>query len=295
MKEFRELGLMESINPEMPTSMKIFVSHSSDDAELATILVQLIATALVMKSQDIRCTSVDGYRLPGGSNSDEQLRDEALAAECFLGIISPQSLASAYVLFELGARWGAKRHLVPLLAPGLKPQALKGPLRGLNALSCDSMAEVHQLISELALRLQIQSEPPAAYQRQLEALVYYATTRETPVDPTPVKKQTDGGPRARSSVHHAATSEDDYAASDEIIAQHCEREWPDDFSMREYCVTQQQEAVQKLRQGRPSDIPEDVFHKIRRKCAREWPDDFSMRQYSEEQQIAAYRKLHVRR
>ena len=83
--------------------IKLFISHSSDDTELATLLVQLLATALVMKSQDIRCTSVDGYRLPGGADADEQLRDEAWSAECFLGIISSQSLASAYVLFELGA------------------------------------------------------------------------------------------------------------------------------------------------------------------------------------------------
>jgi TIR domain len=275
--------------------IRVFISHSSEDAELASILVQLITTALVLRSQDIRCTSVDGYRLPGGSDADEQLRDEALAAECFLGIISPQSLASAYVLFELGARWGAKRHLVPLLVPGLKPQALKGPLRGLNALSCGSMAEIHQLISELASRLKVQAESPAVYQRQLEALVYYATTRETPVESLPTEKVGGGGRPAKSSVVYAGNSEDDYAASDEIIAQHCEREWPDDYAMREYCVEQQREAVEKLRQGWPSDMPEEVFRQIRRKCAREWPDDFTMRQYSEEQQIAAYRNLHVRR
>lgn len=275
--------------------IKLFVSHSSEDTELAALLVQLIATALVMRSQDIRCTSVDGYRLPGGSDADQQLRDEILAAECFLGVISPQSLASAYVLFELGARWGAKRHLVPVLAPGLKPQALKGPLRGLNALSCDSMAEVHQLISELAALLNTQIESPAAYQRQLEALVYYATTSEAPVDPVSPQGSVKAGQAARPSATRLRRSEDDYAASDEIIAQHCEREWPDDFAMREYCVNQQRDAVDKLRQGRPSDIPDDVFQQIRRKCAREWPDDFAMRQYSENQQISAYRSLHARR
>lgn len=277
--------------------IKLFISHSSEDAELAALFVQLVSTALTMKSQDIRCTSVDGYRLPGGSDTDEQLRDEAIEAECFVGVISPQSLASAYVLFELGARWGARRHLVPLLAPGLKPQALKGPLRGLNALSCDSMADLHQLISELSSRLQIQCEPPAAYQRQLEAVVYYATTRESPVDPIPAEGQSKRSRSIDTQPHlkMGAPVENDYAVSNEIIEQHCEREWPDDFAMREYCVTQQRDAVEKLRRGKPLDIPEDVFQTIRRKCAREWPDDFSMRQYSEEQQIAAYRSLKARR
>jgi len=106
--------------------VRLFVSHSSDDAELAALLVQLLSTALGLRSQQIRCTSVDGYRLPGGADSDEQLRDEALAAECFIGVLSSQSLTSAYVLFELGVRWGAKKHLVPLLAPGMKPHSLRG-------------------------------------------------------------------------------------------------------------------------------------------------------------------------
>ena len=106
--------------------IKVFVSHSSDDTELAALVVQLLSTELGLRSQHIRCTSVDGYRLPGGADADEQLRDEALAAECLIGVLSPQSLASTYVLFELGARWGARRHLIPLLAPGIKPDSSRG-------------------------------------------------------------------------------------------------------------------------------------------------------------------------
>jgi hypothetical protein len=267
--------------------IRLFISHSGEDVELAALIVQLLSTALGLRSQQIRCTSVDGYRLPGGADSDEQLRDEALAAECFIGIVSPQSLASAYVLFELGARWGAKKHLVPLLAPGMRPQALRGPLKGLNALSSDNMAELHQLIGEIAKLLAVEVEPPEVYQRHLDAVVYNATTRETPVD-TP----TSAAANQSSGVRPASTStEDDYSEADEVIAQHCEREWPDDYSMRAYCVGQQQEAVAQLRQGKPVDIPEDVFRQIRRKCAREWPDDYSMRLYSEKQQYAAYRKV----
>lgn len=278
-----------SLVPPHPISMvRLFISHSSDDADLAALIVRLFSQALGLRSQNIRCTSVDGYRLPGGADADEQLRDEALGAECFVGMLSSQSLSSAYVLFELGARWGAKKHLVPLLAPGMKAHALRGPLKGLNALSSDSSSELHQLVQELGAALKVEVESPAVYQRDLEAVVYYSTTREVPVPAPPLAEAsatpTTGVPKAHP--------EDDYAEADEVTERNCEREWPDDYNMRAHCLKQQQSAVAELRAREPADVPEEVFRQIRRKCAREWPDDYNMRNYSEEQQIAAYRKLH---
>ena len=84
---------------------------------------------------------------------------------------------------------------------------------------------------------------------------------------------------------------DEYADADAVIRHHCENEWPDDFSMRVYCIEQQRQAVEQLRRGRPRDIPENVFRGIRRRCAAEWPDDYAMRVYCEEQQIEGYRKI----
>ena len=249
--------------------------------------------ALALRSQHIRCTSLDGYRLPGSADSDEQLRDEALTAECFVGIVSSQSLSSTYVLFELGARWGAKKHLIPLLGPGMKPYALRGPLLGLNALSSGSASELHQLVHEIGQRLQLAPEPPAAYQRHIDAVVFYAKNQEmqaadaggSGIRAAPVTSL----PQTYKSAKPA--KEYEYSEADEIIEQHCGHQWPDDFSMQAYCLDQQQQAVVKLREGGPDDIPEEVFHIIRLKCAREWPDDYSMRAYCEEQQVTAFRKV----
>src|SRR5262249_16126780 len=141
----------------------VFISHSSQDTAVAARLADLLRSALNLRAEQIRCTSVDGYRLPAGSDSDEQLREEALTSRAFIAILSPMSLASAYVLFELGARWGAKRPILPLLAGGMGPQALRGPLTGLNALSCSSASQLHQLVGEIAQTLDMTAEPPAVY------------------------------------------------------------------------------------------------------------------------------------
>jgi hypothetical protein len=272
-------------------SVDVFISHSSQDSELAAHLVDLLRSALNLRVNQVRCTSVDGYRLPVGADSDEQLRDEALEATTFIGILSPFSLASAYVLFELGARWGAKKAILPLLAPGVGPQALRGPLTGINALSCESAGQLHQLVSDVAGALGVGLESAAVYQRHVDAIVYLSRSTAASAAPQQAPSMDERAQLRAEPAQPRQTAS--YVEAEEILRLHCEREWPDDFNMRAYCMKQQREAVARLREGRPSNIPEDVFASVRAKCARAWPDDYSMRIYSEQQQFDAYRELNA--
>jgi TIR domain len=270
----------------------VFISHSNQDVELATHVVDLLRAALNLRAEQIRCTSVEGYRLPAGADFDSQLRDEALKSRVFIGILSAFSLASAYVLFELGARWGAKRPIMPLLAPGTGLQVVKGPLTGLNVLSCENVSQLHQMVSEVADVLEISSESPAVYQRHIEAILYLAhpVDLESTNGKTPKDK---GDPAVKISHSNNVQTEpiDDYSDAEQVIKRHCQHEWPSDYSMRSYCVKQQREALATLRRGCPPDIPNDVFASVRDNCAREWPDDYSMRLYCEQQQFDAFREL----
>jgi hypothetical protein len=54
--------------------------------------------------------------------------------------------------------------MAPVLAPGVSASVLKGPLSALNALSCGSASQVHQLVHDVAAQLEIPLEPAAAYQ-----------------------------------------------------------------------------------------------------------------------------------
>ena len=87
-------------------NVAVFISHGSKDAELAEAVVELLRASLEIAATQIRCSSVDGYRLPVGVNTDRKLREEVNAATVVVGLITPSSLASYYVMFELGARWG---------------------------------------------------------------------------------------------------------------------------------------------------------------------------------------------
>lgn len=151
--------------------MRIFISHSNRDLAIAELLIVLLRLSLNLRSEDIRCTSVDGYRLPGGAPIDETLRREVHDAEVFIGLITPYSIQSSYVMFELGARWGAEKMLIPLLASGAGTQHLRGPLSGFNALNCSIAGQVYELVDQAADKLSVEPGGPAGYLNALTALV----------------------------------------------------------------------------------------------------------------------------
>lgn len=152
-------------------AIRLFISHSSRDLKLATALIHLLRSSLNLPATAIRCTSVDGYRLPGGADTNVQLRREVHDAEAFVGIVSAEALQSLYVLFELGARWGAGRQLIPLLPAGTPGSMLGGPLAVLNALRADNRAQLLQLVNDVGATLAISPQPPAAYEDQIKAIL----------------------------------------------------------------------------------------------------------------------------
>ena len=163
------LNGMPTKQPPTHLGLSIFISHSSKDADLALALIDLLKSALALTADRIRCSSVDGYRLPVGVNSEGKLREEVNAAKVVVGLITRSSLTSAYVMFELGARWGADLFLAPLLA-GVKAGELSGPLSLLNALSANNEAQLHQLLQDIAKHLVLTVQPPASYLRNVAAV-----------------------------------------------------------------------------------------------------------------------------
>jgi len=166
--------------PTTHSGLLVFISHSSKDADLALALIDLLKAGLALTADQIRCSSVDGYRLPVGVNTEGKLREEVNAAKVVVGLITPSSLSSYYVMFELGARWGANLFLAPLLA-GVKASQLSGPLSLLNALSASSDAQLHQLLGDIANHLGLSLQPAASYIRNVTAV---KTLAEAITNPT---------------------------------------------------------------------------------------------------------------
>lgn len=126
------------------------MSHSHADSGFAAALVGLIAKGLQLRPNDIRLTSHDDHTFAAGDDIDEKIRDEVLSCDVLIGVISRASQKSAYVMAELGARWGADKPIAPIVigdGPFIKKA---GPIAALKAVDAGNERELRRLVKTLA-------------------------------------------------------------------------------------------------------------------------------------------------
>lgn len=163
--------------------MDIFISHSSKDKDLAEALTELLRLALNVTSDKIRCTSVDGTRLELGADTNEVIKTELRESRVFIVLLTPASLESDYVLFEMGARWGAKLHLGPLMAKGATSRDIPSPIGNLNALQATEEGQLHQFLGDVAQALNLERPSPSSYLKAFKNMMSVSSTVSRVVEP----------------------------------------------------------------------------------------------------------------
>ena len=151
-------------------AIRIFISHASRDRDLVKLFVRALEAAVVVSEDEIRCTSLPGYRLRAGIQTSEALRQELADAPLIIGILTPVSLESGWVMFELGAAWGSKKWVVPVVA-GVDYDAMPGPLKECNATDAATRGELEQLFHEIADGLHLKSRAAGKASEALDDLV----------------------------------------------------------------------------------------------------------------------------
>lgn len=96
---------------------KFFLSHSSEDAGLVGLFVNLLEDGIGISRSDIRCSSLPGYGLPLGSPFRDVIRDDIAASDIVIALVSQDFVESAYCMGEIGISWGLKKRIIPLLLP----------------------------------------------------------------------------------------------------------------------------------------------------------------------------------
>ena len=114
-------------NQGMMDNLKIFVSHSESDVDIAEKLIELLLSSLEVKDEEIRCSSVPGHMLKFGTIS-KIIKDDLIKNPSIIFIVTRKSLMSQWVMFELGASWIKELTIIPIIGPGLSYKDLPGPL-----------------------------------------------------------------------------------------------------------------------------------------------------------------------
>lgn len=128
----------------------IFISHSASDKAIVDKLIDMIVGCCEIHRDQISCTSTDGTGLPPGAAVEPCLLEQLKNAKVVIGVLTPNSIRSPWVMFELGASWADETALIPMLAGGVTAKELPGPAAGMTAVFADDPPGILDLLNELA-------------------------------------------------------------------------------------------------------------------------------------------------
>ena len=155
------------------SNIDVFISHSSRDAEFLKLMNELITSSLQFAPDRIRSTSVKGYE--GGAKFHEKLRKDILQSKVLIAIITPFSVESEWMPFELGAFWAKYNPkdnlLIPVLAYGANEKYLRGPLKFLNAYDSRDRGDLIQLVEQLQKFFSVNLDSLANFSSKIEEIV----------------------------------------------------------------------------------------------------------------------------
>lgn len=167
------------------TEIDIFISHSSNDDDLGTLLVDLLQSAFT-HGPEILYTSKDELGLEPGAQVDPSLKKNIQQSKVFVGLLTPNSLESVYVLFELGARWGSSDDILLVRARGASKDKFVGPLQQINPTDGTRSASIQTLLEKLEKSLGRKLKKTSKYQDKIDKFTRAAATT---VDAGPEKRE----------------------------------------------------------------------------------------------------------
>jgi hypothetical protein len=163
-----------------PASTEIFISHSKRDEALVAELIEILVTGLEIPRTKIRCTSIRGYELVAGSSIEFELREEINSSRLFFGLLTPNSLQSTYVLFEMGARWGIRKPWFLMFARGASVANLGGPLPAYHVAKSETEEDIIRMLEQVAKLLGVIPQNLSIIQEHLRRTVELAKSPANP-------------------------------------------------------------------------------------------------------------------
>ncbi|EHU5194272.1 toll/interleukin-1 receptor domain-containing protein [Vibrio parahaemolyticus] len=106
---------------------KIFISHASKDADVVEEIIELLE-AIGVESNQIFCTSFEGYGIDLGENFLDAIKTELSSDSMVLFLLSENFYKSPVCMCEMGAAWVLSKEHIPIVVPPLTYSDIQGVL-----------------------------------------------------------------------------------------------------------------------------------------------------------------------
>lgn len=117
--ETYEIDNEKNSNTELGFTMKkIFISHAAKDKAIIEEIIELIES-IGISSDQIFCSSFEGYGISLGENFLEQIKKELSSDVLVFFVLTENFYESKVCLCEMGAAWALSKDHIPIVIPPL--------------------------------------------------------------------------------------------------------------------------------------------------------------------------------
>ncbi|WP_158702281.1 toll/interleukin-1 receptor domain-containing protein [Kitasatospora sp. MMS16-BH015] len=135
-----------------PEHRMIFISHSSEDGDVARWMTNLLVLGGMPRRQ-IFCSSERSTGIPSGEGIRTYLRRMLMRSDLVIELISKSFLERPFCVMEMGAAWVLERSTIPVVVPPLTLGEVTGKLGDLRLELIGDDMGIDSVLDELHGRL----------------------------------------------------------------------------------------------------------------------------------------------
>ncbi|MCO0597261.1 toll/interleukin-1 receptor domain-containing protein [Peribacillus butanolivorans] len=159
---------------------KIFISHSSEDVDVVTELVNLLEN-MGVNSHQIFCSSLDGYGIPLGENFLDRIKNELNDEVMVLFLLTESFFKSPICMCEMGATWVQAKHHIPIVVPPFVFNDIRGVIQLSQGIKINESGNLNNLLTEICDKFQLQQPAFNTWERKrnrfIEDITRYITQK----------------------------------------------------------------------------------------------------------------------
>lgn len=284
---------------------KIFLSHSYPDRKISDRIIEKIIVPIfnIDKHQDIFYTGKRETGIRSGVNWKNKIKTNLKNCDIFIALITANYKKSEMCIGELGAAWVQDKKIYILILPPIKYENSSVILSEIQADILINRKNIKSFVDSLSIDLKQFYNIVLTQDIDIDEYIFkfirsvkqYLKKNPhlfTVEDKLPelenklISKLKKKGKKLEPIVDIKKNE-----LEKELIIKRSKVEWPDDYSMQEYYINEQTEALinfHKL-QNEVKSIPEKI--NILKKAESEWPKDYAMQLYHANEQIEALKNL----